>query len=151
MRIVLVYITVSGGHRTDIFSARFASSYMAFPPGVEHETLIVSNGGPSSKQIEVILAGLPRASFYSRNNSGWDIGAYIEAAVGPAQYADMLVCLGESVYFHRAGWLKRLVEAWEAYGEGMYGVYASNAVRLCYFPGYSSGLPRASRYPAASV
>ena len=129
MRIVLCYITVAGGARTDIFAARFASSYFAFPPGVEHETLIVSNGGPPAKQIEVILSGLPKPVWFERNNSGWDIGAYIAASVGPARDADMIVCLGESVYFHRSGWLKRLVEAWETYGEGMYGVYASNAVR----------------------
>lgn len=129
VRIVLAYITVTGGHRTDIYSARFASSYLAFPPEVEHETLVVCNGGPPSRQIEVILAGLPNLKFYPRNNSGWDIGAYIDVAQGPGKDADMLLCLGESVYFHRPGWLKPLVQAWTTWGEGMYGVYASNAVR----------------------
>lgn len=129
MRIVVAYITVTGGHRTDIYSARFASSYAAFPPGVEHESLIVCNGGPPSRQIGVILAGLPKVAFWPRGNAGWDIGAYIHASFGPAKDADMLVCLGESVYFHREGWLKRLVDAWEAYGEGMFGIFASNVVR----------------------
>lgn len=129
MRIVLAYITVTGGSKSDIYSARFASSYMAFPPGVEHETLIICNGGPASNQIGVILAGMPKCRFWPRSNEGWDVAGYIEAARGPAQGADMILCLGESVYFHRADWLKRLVEAWEAYGEGMYGFFASNVIR----------------------
>lgn len=129
MRIVLAYITVTGGIHTDIFSARFISSYLAFPPGVEHETLVICNGGPASKQIGCILAGLPDVRFFPRNNSGWDIGGYIEASLGPAKGADMIVCFGESVYFHREGWLKPLVEAWETHGEGMYGIFASNVIR----------------------
>jgi hypothetical protein len=41
----------------------------------------------------------------------------------------MMLCFGESVHFHRAGWLKRFVEAWEKHGPGMYGAFASNVVR----------------------
>lgn len=129
MRIVVAYITVTGGSRTDIYSARFASSYMAFPPGVEHETIVICNGGPPTQQIGVILAGLPNLRFFPRSNSGWDIAGYVEAAKGPAKDADMIVCLGESVYFHRAEWLRRLADVWYEFGEGMYGIFASHVVR----------------------
>jgi hypothetical protein len=102
---------------------------MAYPPGVDHETLVICNGGPPSQQIRTILFGLPHIQFFPRNNAGWDIGGYVDASKGPALGADMILCLGETVHFHRAGWLKRLVEAWETHGEGMYGVFASNVIR----------------------
>jgi len=129
VRIVLCYITVTGGPRTDLLAARFAASYAAFPPGVEHETLIACNGGEPDSRFAVFFAGFPEPSFFPRTNAGWDIGAYIQASLGPAAGADLIVCLGESVYFHRAGWLKRIVEAWEAYGEGMYGIFSSHVIR----------------------
>ncbi|WP_460374448.1 hypothetical protein, partial [Staphylococcus aureus] len=40
----------------------------------------------------------------------------------------LIVCLGESVYAHRRGWLKMLNNAWAEFGPGMYGVYSSNLV-----------------------
>jgi hypothetical protein len=67
--------------------------------------------------------------FVRENDGGWDISAYIAAARGPCSDYDAMLCLGESVYFHRAGWLKRLVEAWNKWGPGMYGPFSSNAIR----------------------
>jgi hypothetical protein len=40
-----------------------------------------------------------------------------------------MICFGESVYFHRSGWLERIVQSWEAHGEGMYGAFGTNVVR----------------------
>ncbi len=61
------------------------------------------------------------------NDAGWDIAAFQDVA-GQTD-CEMLVCLGESVYFHRPGWLKRMVEAWKVHGPGMYGFWASYLVR----------------------
>lgn len=129
MRIALVYTTVTNGPRTDIYAARFAASYQQFPPGAEHETLIVCNGGPPAHSMGAIFALLPNCQFFPRSNEGWDIGGYLEAARGPAHDCDLMLCLGETVFFHRAGWLAKLVAAWEAYGPGMYGFFCSNVVR----------------------
>jgi hypothetical protein len=63
------------------------------------------------------------------NDEGKDLTGYIDAARGPAKDYDMLVCLGESIHFHREGWLKRLVETWTTIGPGLYGPFASNLVR----------------------
>jgi len=41
----------------------------------------------------------------------------------------MALFLGESVYFHREGWLKRLADAWAKFGPGMYGPFGSNLLR----------------------
>jgi hypothetical protein len=40
-----------------------------------------------------------------------------------------MVCLGQSVHFHRHGWLERIVRAWEQFGPGMYGFLSSFLVR----------------------
>jgi hypothetical protein len=40
-----------------------------------------------------------------------------------------MLCLGESIYFHREGWLNRLVDAWHRYGPGFYGPFGSNNTR----------------------
>lgn len=66
---------------------------------------------------------------FIRSNEGWDIQGYIEAARSPCASYDAMLCLGESNYFHRDGWLKRLAEAWEKHGPGFYGPYSSHAVR----------------------
>ena len=68
--------------------------------------------------------------FYPRpNDPGWDLSGFLDVASGPAKDADALLCLGESVHFNRAGWLNRLVQAWEHHGPGMYGPFASHSVR----------------------
>jgi hypothetical protein len=41
----------------------------------------------------------------------------------------MQLCFGESIHFHRRGWLDRLVTAWKFFGPGMYGAFASNTIR----------------------
>lgn len=101
---------------------------MQFPPGVEHDTIAVCNGGPPTTELGLILSPL-KSIFFPRSNDGWDIGGHIDAAKGPAKDHDIIVCLGESVYFHRAGWLKRIVDSFSSFGEGMYGFLSSHVLR----------------------
>src|SRR5574341_1233510 len=129
MKIVVLYVCVTQGARTQEFAARFVGTYQAFPPGLDHETLVVCNGGPVSTEIGLIFSILNPKFFARGTDAAWDIGAYIAGADGPAADADILVCLGESIYFHREGWLRRVVDAWMKYGAGMYGFYSSNIVR----------------------
>ena len=129
MKICLCYIAVANGHLTDDFAVRFTSTYHACPPGYDHDTLVICNGGPLSTSQSVLFAGM-NAKFWPRaNDAGWDITAYLAAAKGPCKDYDMMLCLGESNYFHRPGWLLRFVEAWRKHGEGVYGPYGTNVVR----------------------
>lgn len=129
MKIVLAYIAVSRGPITADYCARFVASYHEFPPGVEHETVICCNGGALPTDIALMFSGL-NAKFFPRvNDPGWDISAFIDGARGPCSDADIMLCLGESVYFHREGWFARLFDAWSKHGPGMYGPFASNTVR----------------------
>lgn len=125
MRVALVYICVTQGVRTAFFASRFVGTYMTADPGHPHETLIVCNGGPLSTELGLMFEPLNPQFFPRENDPGWDLSGYIAAAHGPAAEVDCMVCMGESIYFHRLGWLARIAEEWNRYGPGMYGFYSS--------------------------
>lgn len=128
MKITVAYIAVTHSPNMPNLSARFAASWQLYPPGVDCKLVVICNGGPLKPEHEFLFAGLPNVTFNHRtNDEGKDISAYIE--LSRTTDADMLVCMGESVYFHRSGWLSRMVEAWNKHGPGMYGFFASHAVR----------------------
>lgn len=130
VKIALLYTLVANGAITYELAARFAGTLSAFPGGVEHDTLIVCNGGPPAQETGLLFMALPRIHFYPRENTGgWDIAGYLDMAKGHAADYDAVVCCGESVYFWREGWLDRLVRAWTDNGPGMYGPFASYAAR----------------------
>lgn len=128
MKICVCYVCVSKGPITEDYAARFVTTWREYPPGSECDLLVIANGGPLTTSTTVLFSEL-NARMFPRSNDGWDIGGYIEAARGPCAGYDLMVCCGESIYFHRKGWLKRLVEAWEKVGPGMYGSLSSNLVR----------------------
>jgi hypothetical protein len=120
---------VTQGANTLTWASRFAATFAAYPPGFEHELLLVCNGGPPSTEVGLLFEGMNTRIWPRENDPGWDISGYINAARGPAADADLIVALGETCYFHRAGWLKRTVEAFSKNGHGMYGFFSSNVVR----------------------
>lgn len=127
MKIVLAYICVTHGRLTYDFASRFVGTYLASPPEVPHETVIVCNGGPLAPELALLFLSIPCHFLPRTNDDGFDISGYQDVArLFPS---DMQVCLGESVYFHRAGWLKRLTETWIKFGPGMYGCFSSNLIR----------------------
>lgn len=129
MKICLLYITVTHGSKTLDFASRFAASYREHPPGIEHDAIVCCNGGPPSSDVAVAFAGTG-AQFWPRaNDPGYDLSAYMEAARTIAKDYDMLLCLGESNHFWKAGWLKRMADAWLKHGEGMYSPFASHVIR----------------------
>lgn len=129
MKITIAYIAVTGGQLTEDYCSRFVASYSEFPPLIEHDTIVICNGGPLPYSTGLLFSSL-KARFYPRkNDGGWDISGYIDAARGPCADADMMLCCGESIYFHRSGWLKRLADVWVTLGPGMYGSLSSNLIR----------------------
>ncbi len=129
MKICVCYVCVSNGAVTEDYASRFVTTYHEYPPGIDHDTLIICNGGPVATNIAVLFSNMSARMFPRENDGGWDISGYISAAKGPCSDYDMMLCCGESIYFHRPGWLRRLVDAWKNIGSGMYGSLSSNLVR----------------------
>lgn len=131
MKVAVCYICVTQSPDAENYASRFAATYRQHQAGYEHDLLIAFNGGlpsPNQHVLRMLRLFFPY-SWPRENHPGWDIATFIEAAKGPCAEYRLLVCLGESAHFHRAGWLKRLVEAAEKHGPGMYGILSSNAVR----------------------
>lgn len=129
MRVCIAYVAVTLGPITADYASRFVATFKEYPPGVEADLMVICNGGPLNTEISMILAPLNPLFYPRQNDPGWDVTAYQDAARGPCADYDAMLCLGESNYFHRSGWLKRLVDAWNKHGPGMYGPYSSHAVR----------------------
>ena len=100
---------------------RFVQSWQRFPPGCDCSVTIYCNGSEPVLFDRQIFDGLP-CQFVSRDNSGWDIGCFQQAA--ETLDCDLLVCFGAPVHFHRAGWLARMVDACVENGIGLYGCAA---------------------------
>lgn len=128
MKVCVAFIAVCNGPITSDYCARFVTTWHEYPPEFPTDLCIICNGGPLTIEQSLIFAEFD-ARMFVRSNDGWDIGGQIEAARGPCADYDAVLWAGESIYFHRAGWLARLVQAWERHGPGMYGPYSSNAVR----------------------
>lgn len=128
MKIDVVYTCVSGGAGTLHYISRFVATRHAYAPGADHRVIPVYNGKNPPLVITLPFSGI-NGTRLIRENDGWDIGGYIEAAKTVCQDSDIMVCLGESVYFHRHGWLEKIDWAWKQNGPGMYGMLSSNLVR----------------------
>lgn len=119
-RTVLVYIYAvggAGGYRDK--ALHFVASYERNPPLMAHDTLIVCNGVPANDDTASIFDKLPNVSFLDRDDSGWDIGGYQEAARTVA--CDMMIFCGGHTYFRKPGWLARMWEVYREHGLALYG------------------------------
>lgn len=128
MKILIVYIAVTHGPLTYDYCARFVGTYLLFPAMVSHRLIVACNGGPLPLGTASLFLPIEGVEFYPRvNDQGFDISAYQDVAQkNPDTF---IVCLGETVYFHRQGWLLRLATERERQGAGIYGCYASYLVR----------------------
>ncbi len=125
----VIYVAVANGPQTSELCARFCSTWNNWPPGADCDLLVACQGGPLDTATSLLFSGLG-AKFWPRVNDGaWDLGAYIEASRTICADYDMLLCLGESNHFWKAGWLKRLVEVAQRHGPGMYGPFATHVIR----------------------
>ncbi len=66
-----------------------------------------------------------RPKWFPRKNIGADIGGYMDLARDNPD-ADGILCMGESCFFHRAGWMDRIDQVWKRLGPGFYGFFSSN-------------------------
>lgn len=101
---------------------RFIATSSEFAPEYPHELHVMCNGGKPDQEMVNLFAGRSPI-FHEHDNMGWDIGAY-RRVVGEVD-CDYMLFLNTHAHFRRAGWLRRLVEAVEKFGPGLYGTSAS--------------------------
>lgn len=128
MKLCVAYTAVCGGKLTTSYGARFIATWMQNPPLCATDLIVICNGGPLSTEQAIMFSSL-NAKLVPRSNEGWDLGGYIQCSNGILSDYDLVLYCGESVYFHRSGWLAKIVEAAERWGHGMYGVFGSHVVR----------------------
>jgi len=120
--VTLIYIYPVGHDEHDGYAKRFVQSYLKFQAGYPHETMVVCNGGAPNDFIRGLFRNIP-CKFFQHDDSGWDIGAYL--AVVRAIKTEAVFCCGGLTHFKRFGWLKKLVDAWNKFGAGLYGSLGS--------------------------
>lgn len=106
------------------FARRYVESYLKHPPGCEHQLCVAFINGPIDRKACEIFSPLEHFTLPIVSN-GLDIGCAQETAKKIASDYDFAVFSTSRVYFHREGWLRRLVEAREKYGDGLYGATGS--------------------------
>lgn len=101
----------------------FLNSIRKFPGGEPYELVVVFNNGTPTDADRAMYADFPTVRFYEHDNSGFDIGGFI--AVSKVIDNPMAIYFGGTAFVQREGWLKKLHEAWDQYGPGLYGTLAT--------------------------
>jgi hypothetical protein len=120
MKIAITYVFPAMlGDKYLEYAVRFLQSYHAFPPGIEHDSVVVINGSTSTSETLCLFSALPNLTLLEHDNSGYDIGAFQHAArVTPC---DLMVFFGSSSWFNGKCWLQRMAQAFSRYGNALYG------------------------------
>lgn len=104
------------------FHRGFVDTYREFDAGYEHHLRVVWCGGEPVGPERDMYAGIAH-SFSEYLGAGADIGAQ-QFTMREFDY-DFVVNLATPVSFWKSGWLRRLVEAREKHGDGLYGPFGS--------------------------
>lgn len=134
MEVTLIYLHIIGKGYPEAappeyyapFSERWRDTYRKYAPGSPHRVHVVFCGGKPSEEVLALYDGIASSSEVYLG-AGSDIGA-CQFAIQKLR-CDFVVCMSTPVYFHREGWLKKLVDAREFFGDGLYGPMASNEVK----------------------
>jgi len=102
----------------EVFTARFIETYAAHPAGAQHQLIVGVVGQDLNGSRRRAFDSL-KCRFIDLPADGWGITCFQKIA-GNLE-SDFAVFCEAKTYFHRAGWLKKLVEARMSYGEGFYG------------------------------
>lgn len=101
---------------------RFTVTFRQFEPGADYELRASYHWGELTDRIRRMFYGI-KTCFWPYNEDGCDIGsAQVVACHSPKEF---IVAFPTHAFFHRGGWLKRLMEARKFYGPGLFGASAS--------------------------
>lgn len=110
------------------YSRRFLRGYQAHFPIIDHESIVVINGGGVNSALKEHFRPLKNLRFIEHDDSGWDIGAFQRAA--RECDSELMVFFGTSIYFQGDGWLERMVDATHRRGVGLYGAMGNRGAKL---------------------
>lgn len=120
MKIVVVYIfSAAANQQYELYADRFLEHYHKYPPGMQHESVVVLNGCKETAEHHCLFSVLPNLRFLEHDNSGYDIGGFQLAAMRVP--CDMMVFFGASTWFRRQGWLIRMATSFTRHGPAQYG------------------------------
>lgn len=123
--IVVIPIPLDAQDVWDLFRPyiqRFADTWRKFPPGCDCELIAVVNNSDATNELHEIFDGLP-VHFVRYDGAGADAASWQHAAkLYPGRF---MLCSTSRAYFHRAGWMARLMEARNEFGPGLYATSAS--------------------------
>lgn len=121
MKICAVYIYPTSQHGAEHahYAERFVCSYLNHPPEKEHDMIVVSNGGNPNGVAHKQFSWITGTKFIVHDDSGKDVGGYQLAA--QTIPCDLMVFFGGHSYIRRAGWLRRMVEAYQTDETALYG------------------------------
>lgn len=120
MKAAIVYIyAAAAGQKYEQYAFRFLQQYQQFPPGMEHDSIVVLNGSRANSETRCLFSSLPNLTLLEHDNSGYDIGGFqLAARTFPC---DLIVFFGASTFFYRPGWLLRMATAYQKHGNALYG------------------------------
>lgn len=124
MKPTIVYVYPRGGDGGYFEKAfRFLNSYNSHPPGIEHNSIVVCNGGTANSAVRILFSSLPNLTLLEHDNSGYDIGAFQRASrdIG----GEFMMFFGVGAYVRIPGWLSRMCEAFARHGDNLYGSMGS--------------------------
>lgn len=148
MKNILVYpVNFSLWEQHKQFVSRFARTFKHYPPEADYELWVMCAWGEPIDQIRRWFYGI-KTRFEPYYMEGCDIGA--AQTIASVKEEGFIVGFPTHAYFHREGWLKRLRDARDEYGPGMYspaGSFEGAAhLRTC---GYGLDAPLFRDYPVS--
>lgn len=123
MKVALFYpLPFNLWHSYEDYVFRFSETFKNFPPEHDYALYLTCHWGTPTDRIRKMFYGL-KAIYLDYNGDGCQIGAQQNTALICPR--DFFVGFTVHNYFHRSGWLKRMMEAREKHGPGLYGSSAS--------------------------
>lgn len=106
---------------------RFCDTFKQFPPGCDYEVWAVCNWGEPTDEVREWFYGI-KTRFIPYFESGCDLGGHQhipQLLAFPDEKERMIIGFTSRCYFHRTGWLKRLMLVRETIGASLIGCSAS--------------------------
>lgn len=103
---------------------RFCETFWKYPPGTDCTLAVVCCSRWPTEEEKLLFSSLTaKVEYFRYDGKGCDIGAHQHFAFQAGNA--FCVNLSTRVYFHREGWLKKLLEARDYFGPGLFGTAVS--------------------------